>query len=121
EITVSNQGIEFSDELALSYEAMLKTYFEAVFDKPHKELKEAWAALIMARSTGAITEAKYNELLLKLGKPLVTMKEAQELNDRILKDSAFANEKSLEWAEAKKKIYLEVLSEVGRLVKACVM
>ncbi|MFQ5891901.1 MAG: ABC transporter substrate-binding protein, partial [Candidatus Methanofastidiosia archaeon] len=81
EITVSNQGIEFSDELALSYEAMLKTYFEAVFDKPHKELKEAWAALIMARSTGAITEAKYNELLLKLGKPLLTIKEAQELND----------------------------------------
>ena len=53
--------------------------------------------------------------MYRLGEPLLTLEDAQSINDSMLKDSAFANSKSVEWAAAKKAVYEEVLEEIENL------
>ncbi|MHC1604528.1 MAG: ABC transporter substrate-binding protein [Candidatus Methanofastidiosia archaeon] len=115
EMTVSNQGIEFSDALAISYEGTVVPYWAAVLDKPHKELRDAWAAMIKARDDGKLSQQQWDYYVGVMGEPLMTMEEAQDINDMVLKDSAFANSKSVEWANAKKLVYLQVKSEIENL------
>ncbi|HOP09072.1 MAG TPA: ABC transporter substrate-binding protein, partial [Candidatus Methanofastidiosa archaeon] len=107
-ITISNQGIEFSENLALSYEGTMVIYWEAVLDKPHNELVAAWDALIDAWNEGKITQAQWDHYVEMLGEPLITMETAQDINDSMLMDSAFANDKSVEWANEKQEVYEQV-------------
>lgn len=113
--TINNQGIEFSDALANSYEGTVVPYWEAVLDKPHQDLRDAWDALINARDAGKITEQEWNQYVAELGQPLITLEDAQSLNDQMLTDSAFANEKSVEWAEAKRQVYSQIEEEIENL------
>jgi ABC-type Fe3+ transport system substrate-binding protein len=113
--TINNQGIEFSDALANSYEGTVVPYWEAVLDKPHQELRVAWKALIDARDAGKISQEQWDEYVARLGEPLITLEEAQSMNDQMLTDSSFANDKSVEWAEAKRQVYSQVQDEIENL------
>jgi len=115
EITISNQGIEFSEELALSYEGTMVPYWEAVLDKPHNDLIAAWDALIDAWDSGKLTQEQWDHYVNKLGEPLISIEEAQDINETMLMDSAFSNDKSVEWANEKKQVYEEVLEEIENL------
>ena len=115
EETISNQGIEFSDELVNSYESTVVTYWEAVLDKPHEELRLAWHALIEAMDDGKLTSAQWDEYVGRLGEPLITLEGAQAINEQILMDSSVANQKSVEWAQMKKDAYQDILDEIENL------
>ena len=115
DLTIANQGIEFSDELAISYESTVVTYWEAVLDKPHEQLRRAWQALATALSEGKITQGEWEDYVFRLGEPLMTMAEAQDINESMLKDSSFSNARSVEWAAAKKAVYEQILAEIRAL------
>ncbi len=91
------------------------TYWGAVLDKPHEQLRRAWQALATALSEGKITRGEWEDYVFRLGEPLMTMAEAQDINESMLKDSSFSNARSVEWAAAKKAVYEQVLAEIRAL------
>lgn len=115
DLTISNQGIEFSDDLAISYEGTVVPYWAAVLDRPHNYLVDAWSALIDAWDSGKIDQAQWDYFVNKLGAPLIDMETAQDINESMLKDSSFANDKTVEWANAKEQVYQEVKDEIENL------
>jgi len=115
DITISNQGIEFSEDLALSYEGTVVPYWEAVLDKPHNDLVAAWDALIDAWDSGKLSQAQWDYYIGLMGEPLITLEEAQDMNDSMLMDAAFSNDKSVEWANAKQQVYQQVREEIENL------
>ncbi len=115
DLTIANQGIDFSDVLATSYEGTVVPYWEAVLDKPHEQLRSAWAALADALDEGKISQVEWEAYVYRLGEPLISLEVAQSINESMLKDSTFSNGKSVEWAAAKKSVYEGVLEEIENL------
>jgi len=118
QITISNIGIVFDDELALSFTDAIMLYFQSVLTDAHEELKEAWKTLIDAVETGKISESKFEDLALQLGEPVqwtedsvtykFTMEYAQSINTQIRTDPAFANQMAAIWREAARLQYEDV-------------
>jgi len=115
ELTISNQGIEFSDALASSYEGTVVPYWAAVLNKPHGNLLSAWRAMIKAKNEGRLTQTQWDYYVGIMGTPLITLEEAQEINDSMLKDSTFSNAKSVEWANEKAELYDQIKEEIENL------
>jgi ABC-type Fe3+ transport system substrate-binding protein len=64
------RGIEFSDELALSYEVMMQYYFKATIIDTQQLLVSAWTKLLSAYYGGKITQEKFNELVGIMTRPI---------------------------------------------------
>ncbi len=121
-LTISNIGIVFDDDLALSYTDSLMLYFQSVLTDVHEELQEAWSALIDAVETGTITETRFQELALQLGKPVqwtengdnlvFSVEYAQSINTQMRTDLAFANQMAAIWRQAARLQYQEVTDAV---------
>jgi hypothetical protein len=62
--------VNFSDELAISYEFTLQNYFKAALIDQHAPLVRAWKALIDALNQGKISRERFESLAAKLGEPL---------------------------------------------------
>jgi len=62
--------VEFSDELAISYEFTLQNYFKAALIDQHAPLVRAWKALIDALNQGKISRERFESLAARLGEPL---------------------------------------------------
>lgn len=124
---VSSIPIEFSDELALSYEKAMQYFFEATIVRAHDKLQAAWEKLATAYLNGKIDKSKFNELVDMLSNPLkleftdpetgtkttFTIEYAQKINDRLGVDSEFTSKIVDAWRTAAEKRYDMVLQTLG--------
>ena len=130
EKTLKASSIEFSDELALSYEEIMRWFFFATITQAHKELQEAWKDIALAYLTGKITKEQFDYLVEKLtnpenikfkdpdtGKELTfTQEVAQQLNEKVLKSADYRNALVKQWIEAAKERYQEVHQELLSMI-----
>ncbi len=123
--TLRALAIEFSDELALSYEQSLMWFFHATIGNPtvNQVLKEVWKELALAYLLGRVSRERFLELVdelanpLKLrfteprtGKELVFSEEvAKELNEKIATDRDFRDALVREWVSRALDRYRSVL------------
>jgi len=113
EDTLRALAIEFSDELALSYEQSLMWFFHATIGNPtvNQVLKEVWKELALAYLSGRIDQGRFLELVDELANPLrlrftepgtgrelvFSEEVAKELNEKIATDRDFRDELVREW------------------------
>lgn len=98
--TLSNQGIEFSEDLAASLEEPMRYHFQATITNVHSRHRTTWATLVNAYKTGNITEAKFDELRADFVVPAMTMEEAISMNAEFNNDQAVRREKEDAWFES---------------------
>jgi hypothetical protein len=109
--------------LALSYEASIRTYFQAVFTDAHAELVAAWKAIVEAKTAGRINDQQLEQLAARLGGPVkwtqdgkdytFTLEYAQSINSQMLSDAAFSNLMLSIWRNAAITMYNQILSQLS--------
>jgi ABC-type Fe3+ transport system substrate-binding protein len=121
--------IEFSDELALSYETAMMFFYKGTIVEAQEDLINTWVALVDAEDFGDITHQEFLELAEELGDPLsfefvdpesgetVTFTEeyAQSINDRITTDAGFKEQMRDTWREAAIARYNKVADDLEAL------
>lgn len=121
--------IEFSDELALSYEFAMMYYYHATIVRPQLKLVEVWMDLTRAEETGDITHQEFLELAHRLGDPHLveftnpeteetvafTQEFAQEYNSRLTADATFRTQLTDAWTSAAEAHYEAIRAEVNAL------
>ena len=122
ETTLEASVIEFSDELARSYERSLQWFFHATLVRAQDKLQRAWMELVKAKAEGRITEEQFEELVVELASPLkitfvdpktgrettFTQEYALSINDD-LRVGEFKDEIVRIWREAAEERYEKVL------------
>lgn len=127
--TISNIGIPFSDELAISYEQSLMYYFEAVLKNEHEALagaQGAWTELVNAKKEQRITQQQFNDWVLELGTPVswVNSTDAQtyqfteeyaiSINEKIYRDSLFRSQMQGIWGQAARAHYQSIYDSIPK-------
>ena len=121
--------IEFSDDLAISYEAAMINFYHASIVRPQWNLVDVWMAMTTALEEGDITKAEYNSLVEMLGDPhLITFEDtetgemtafteeyAQSVTERISVDPEFKQILVDRWAVAAENHYNDVMAELESL------
>ena len=128
ERTIKSTTIQFSEELALSYEEAMRWFFHATLVKAHSELQETWRALAIARLQGKISREDFLKLIDEMANPLkfkfkdpngewhtFTMEYAQSINEKLLKDPEFRIKLVNTWRDAAKERYAKVLEELRKI------
>ena len=117
-LTLQASTIEFSDELAISYENSLMWFFHATLVEPQDKLKDAWMALINAKENGKITTDEFKKLIDVMANPLklnftdpltnsiktFTLEYAQQINSMLL-NPEFKTEITNSWRAAAEQKY----------------
>ncbi len=130
ERTLKASSIEFSDELALSYEEIMRWFFFATITQAHQELQTTWKDIALAHLTGKITKEQFDYLIDKLTNPenikfkepetgeelTFTQEVAQQLNEKVLKSADYRNALVKQWIEAAKARYQEVHQELLSII-----
>jgi ABC-type Fe3+ transport system substrate-binding protein len=118
--------IDFSDELALSYETAMMFFFKGTLVEAQIDLIDTWIELVDAEDAGDITHKEFLGLVEDLGNPLnieftdpetggtVTFTEsyAQSINDRITTDADFKSTLRDAWRAAAIVRYNAVLDDL---------
>jgi len=121
--------IDFSDELALSYETAMMFFYKGTLVEAQSDLIDTWIELVDAEDAGDITHQEFLTLAGSLGNPLnlefvdpetgmtVTFTEsyAQSINDRITTDADFKATLKDAWREAAIVRYQSVLDDLNAL------
>ena len=121
--------IEFSDEVALSYETTMMFFFKGTLVEAQGNLIDTWIELVDAEDAGDITHKEFLALAKSLGDPLnleftdpetgstVTFTEsyAQSINDRITTDADFKATLKDAWRSAAIVRYDAVLDDLYAL------
>ncbi|MFA9496462.1 MAG: extracellular solute-binding protein [Candidatus Bathyarchaeota archaeon] len=121
--------IDFSDELALSYETAMMFFFKGTLVEAQIDLIDTWIELVDAEDAGDITHKEFLGLVEDLGNPLnieftdpetggtVTFTEsyAQSINDRITTDADFKSTLRDAWRAAAIVRYNAVLDDLNDL------
>jgi ABC-type Fe3+ transport system substrate-binding protein len=121
--------IDFSDELALSYETAMMFFFKGTLVEAQGDLIDTWVELVDAEDAGDITHKEFLGLVEDLGNPLnieftdpetggtVTFTEsyAQSINDRITTDADFKSTLRDAWRAAAIVRYNAVLDDLNDL------
>jgi ABC-type Fe3+ transport system substrate-binding protein len=121
--------IDFSDELALSYETAMMFFFKGTLVEAQGDLIDTWIELVDAEDAGDITHKEFLGLVEDLGNPLnieftdpetggtVTFTEsyAQSINDRITTDADFKSTLRDAWRAAAIVRYNAVLDDLNDL------
>jgi len=121
--------IEFSDEVALSYETAMMFYYKGSIVEAQGDLIDTWLALVDAEGAGDITHKEFLGLAGNLGNPLnleftdpetgntVTFTEsyAQSINARITTDADFKATLKDAWKAAAIVRYQSVLDDLFAL------
>lgn len=129
EATMEATTIEFSDELALSYETSMMFYFKGSLVEAQQDLQNTWLELADAEYNGEISHEEFLELADALGDPLalefndpetgeaVSFSEeyAQRINDKITTDAEFKEIMKNAWREAAIDRYRQVLNDLQEL------
>ena len=127
--TMEATTIEFSDDLALSYETVMMFFFKGTLVEAQQDLIDAWLAIVDAEDLGDITHAEFLALADLLGDPLaiefvdpesgntVTFTEsyAQSINERIITDAEFKETMKNAWREAAIARYSSVIDMLNDL------
>jgi ABC-type glycerol-3-phosphate transport system substrate-binding protein len=125
-LTLKAATIDFSDELASSYEQALIWFFDSTIVKPQAELRSAWIKLIQAKVNNKISQEKFKELVDNLTNPTkltfidpltnkpttFTMEYAQKINS-YMNDVDFRTNICSIWRNAAIARYQQVASAVG--------
>jgi ABC-type Fe3+ transport system substrate-binding protein len=127
--TISNVGIPFSDEVAISYEQSLMYYFEAVLKNEHEALAGlagAWTEIVKAKAEQRISQQEFSDFLLELGTPVswVNSTDAQTyqfteeyaiaINEKIYWDSLFRSQMQDIWGDAARAQYQSIYASVPK-------
>lgn len=129
EATMEATTIEFSDELALSYETSMMFFFKGSLVEAQQDLQNTWLELADAEYNGEISHEEFLELADALGDPLalefndpetgeaVSFSEeyAQRINDKITTDAEFKEIMKNAWREAAIDRYRQVLNDLQEL------
>ena len=129
EATMEAITIDFSDDLALSYETSMMFFFKGTLVEAQQDLRTAWNSIVDAKREGKITASEFLELADSLGDPLAiqftdpesgdtvsfTEAYAQIINDRITTDAEFKETMKNAWREASIERYNQVLDDLAAL------
>ena len=69
-LTISNVGISFDDDISLATNAALVNYWSAVFTDAHQELVDCWDTIVNAYEMGWITEGELDTYATAMGTPV---------------------------------------------------
>ena len=122
--------IEFSDELALSYEFPMMYFFHATLVRSQLKLVDAWIDVTQAKADGDITQAQFADLVDQLSNPLLfeftdpdteetvtfTEEYAQSITEKLMTDVTFKTNLVDEWIEASENRYDSVRAQVAALI-----
>jgi ABC-type Fe3+ transport system substrate-binding protein len=122
--------IEFSDELALSYEFPMMYFFHATLVRSQLKLVDAWIDVTRAKADGDITQAQFVDLVDQLSNPLLleftdpdsgetetfTEEYAQSIAEKMMTDATFNTNLVDEWIEASEARYDSVRAQVAALI-----
>ena len=123
--TLNASVIEFSDELALSYQYAMQWFFHATLVRPQEKLQRAWMELVKAKDRlGAekfkeLTDLLANPLKFKFKDPITgkdvvfTQEYAQGINEEIFRNVDFRDDIVRIWKEAAERRYENVLKAVS--------
>jgi len=122
---LKSKGIEFSDDLALSYEVMMQYYFKATIIDTHDLLVSAWTKLLAAYFNGLLSEEDFQRLVREMTKPLEftdpttgqrvtwTQDVAIRLNSEYLKgNTGILSDLMKEWRKAAEERYTRVIQSL---------
>jgi ABC-type Fe3+ transport system substrate-binding protein len=121
--------IDFSDELALSYENSLMWFYHFTVVRPQIFLTDAWMDITQAKFDESITEKEFQELAFKLGDPheiefvdpetgnveIFTLEYAQDINTRIRESASFRDQLGEVWMDAAEERYNLIQEELEDL------
>ena len=127
ELTLEATTIEFSDELAISYENSLMWYFHSTLVEAQDRLREAWRMIVEAKKTGKITAAEFVQLIDELTNPLklnftdpltqttvsFTLEYAQKINDKLRTDPDFKLQMVRIWRDAATARYEAIIQKLS--------
>ncbi|MBN2336740.1 extracellular solute-binding protein [Candidatus Bathyarchaeota archaeon] len=130
EATKNAITIEFSDDLALSYETSMMFFYKSTIVEAQEPLISLWLELTEAEDTGDITHQEFLALVDDMSNPseftftdpesseTVTFTEAyaQSVNDRLLTDATYKEQMRSVWLEAARARYSEVMDQLDALV-----
>jgi len=122
--------IEFSDELALSYESAMINYYHVIIMRPQFTLVDVWMDMTIALEEGDITRTEFDDLVAQLGDPHLiefedtetgatvtfTQEYAQSIRDRIAVDPEYKQILVDRWAVAAENHYNDIKSELNNLI-----
>ncbi|MCW3992152.1 MAG: extracellular solute-binding protein [Candidatus Bathyarchaeota archaeon] len=122
--------IEFSDELALSYEFPMMFFFRSTLVRAQGKLVDAWIDITRAKADGDITQAQFVDLVDQLSNPLIfeftdpdtgetetfTQEYAQSVAELMMADITFKTNLEDEWLEKAEARYDSVMAQVAALI-----
>jgi ABC-type Fe3+ transport system substrate-binding protein len=123
--------IEFSDELALSYERSIMDFFHATLVNPQFKLQEAWIAISQAKANEEINQAEFVEFIDQLSNPNLleftdpdtgekmafTEKYAQSIVNKMMENVTFRQKIVDAWNDASAARYDAVRAQLDALIK----
>lgn len=115
EVTLANEGIAFDEDLALSLEEAMRYHFESTITSVHPQLRDSWGAIATAYNLDAFENApdqRLDQLVDIYGDPAINLTYAQEINDDMINDVVFRQQKQGEWEETAIAKYNAVIPEV---------
>jgi ABC-type Fe3+ transport system substrate-binding protein len=122
--------IDFSDDLALSYETSMMFYYHDTLVVPQSDLIDVWLELASAEKEGKITHQQFLALADDLGNPseftfkdpdsgetvAFTEEYAQSVNSRIGTDASFKDQLRSAWSAGAKARYDKVVADLTALI-----
>ena len=125
--TKSALTVEFSDEIAASYETAMQNFYHAVIVRPQIKLDQVWAELTWQLENGDITQAQFDDISLRLGNPLLfefvdpdtgetevfSVEYAQSINSKIATNVEYKTQVIDAWIVAANNHYDDIAAELA--------
>jgi len=123
-LTTAGAGFDFNETEAGMLEQSMRDFMESTMVDLHGELSSLWSAMVTKLRTGQISQARFDDLLAELSRPLswsesngtvltFTKEYAMSINSRLLMDTSFALSMRLKWKNAAASRYDSVRAMLG--------
>lgn len=127
--TQSALTVEFSDEIAASYETAMQNFYHAVIVRPQGKLDQVWDDLTYMLENGDITQAEFDDISFRLGNPLLfefvdpdtgeteifSVEYAQSINSKIATNVEYKTQVIDAWIEAANNHYDDIAAELASM------
>ena len=122
--TVAGAGFDFNETEAGLIEQGMRNFYESTLVDLHDELSDLWSDMVAKLNAGQISQAKFDELLRELDRPLTWTEEngtvltftreyAISIGNRLLTDTSFSLDMRLKWKTAALERYNSVRNMLG--------